>query len=48
MGLQVPLLVQRHVSAQALPYFPPGHTVGVHGHINKISKLASCYHQTQI
>lgn len=30
MGLQVPLLVHKQVSAQALPNFPLGHTVEIH------------------
>lgn len=40
MGLQVPLLVHKHVSAQALPYFPLGHTVGIHADIYTICYIA--------
>lgn len=40
MGLQVPLLVHKHVSAQALPYFPLGHTVGIHVDIHTVCYIA--------
>ena len=32
MGLQVPLLVHRQVSAHALPNLPEGHTAHTHTH----------------